>query len=139
MQVLVDTCIWSLALRRKSRNLNDGELALQDELRELIDEGRAQLIGPVRQEILSGIRDDAQFERVREYLRAFTDEPLTSLDYELAAGLCNQCRTAGLAGSAIDLLLCALATGRKWPIFTTDGDFKRYGRVFPIGLHAPRR
>jgi predicted nucleic acid-binding protein len=139
MQVLVDTCIWSLALRRQSKHLNPGETLLREELRVIIDEGRAQLIGPIRQEILSGIREGVQFERLRENLRAFSDEPLTVWDYELAAKLSNQCRTAGVAGSAVDFLLCAVATDRKWPIFTCDEDFKSYRKIFPIGLHTSRQ
>ncbi|MFO7766132.1 MAG: hypothetical protein R6V33_06850 [Pelovirga sp.] len=53
MNVLVDTCIWSLALRRKKSEQD----AVVNELGELISEGRAQLIGPIRQELLSGIKN----------------------------------------------------------------------------------
>jgi predicted nucleic acid-binding protein len=139
VKVLVDTCIWSLALRRQARHLNAGEALLREELGNIIEEGRAQLIGPIRQELLSGIRDEAQSERLREHLRAFPDEPLTVQDYELAARLSNQCRAAGIAGSAVDFQICAVATERNWPIFTCDEDFKVYGRTFPLGLFTPRR
>jgi hypothetical protein len=49
MKVLVDTCIWSLALRRKKQSGPNIELV---EFQELIEEVRVQLIGPIRQEIL---------------------------------------------------------------------------------------
>lgn len=49
---LVDTSVWSLALRRKTIPAN----RFVDELNELIKERRVQMIGPIRQEILSGIR-----------------------------------------------------------------------------------
>jgi predicted nucleic acid-binding protein len=139
VQVLVDTCIWSLALRRQARHLSSSEALLREELGNIVEEGRAQLIGPIRQELLSGIREVVQFERLREHLRAFPDEPLTVPDYELAARLSNQCRASGITGSAVDLLICAVATERNWPIFTCDEDFKLYGRAFPIGLLTPRR
>ena len=71
MQVLVDTCIWSLALRLQTRHLNASEALLREELGNIVEEGRAQLIGPIRQELLSGIREAAQFERLREHLRGF--------------------------------------------------------------------
>lgn len=139
VQVLVDTCIWSLALRRQAKHLSSSEVLLREELTNIVEEGRAQLIGPVRQELLSGIRDAVQFERLREHLRAFPDEPLTTPDYELAARLSNQCRAAGIAGSAVDFLICAAATERNWPIFTCDEDFRVYGEIFPVALFTPRR
>ena len=61
--ILVDTSVWSLALRRAATQLSEGQVQIKRELAELIREGRAQLIGPVRQELLSGIRGDAQYER----------------------------------------------------------------------------
>ena len=56
MLVLVDTPIWSLALRRKAADLNPREHRLISALRELLEDGRAHLIGPVRQELLSAAR-----------------------------------------------------------------------------------
>ena len=55
MNVLVDTSVWSLALRRKRETLGDNERVLVRELSELIREGRAKVVGLVRQELLSGI------------------------------------------------------------------------------------
>ena len=55
MNILVDTSVWSLALRRKTESLNATERFLVAELSELIREGRARLVGLVRQELLSGI------------------------------------------------------------------------------------
>lgn len=138
MMVFVDTPIWSLALRRTPSDLSADQKALRRELAELIGEGRARLLGPIRQEILSGIKEEAQFQRLREHLRAFPDEPLATEDYEEAARSNNQCRRAGIAGSAIDFLTCAAAMRRKWAIFTTDRDFRRYAKPLSLRLHKPR-
>jgi predicted nucleic acid-binding protein len=135
MLVLVDTPIWSLALRRKHADLNPRELRLTTTLRELIQDGRAQLVGPVRQELLSGIREEASFKKLRDQLRAFEQVPLDVADYEEAARLNNQCRVRGIAGSAIDFLICATAVCRTWQIFTTDRDFSRYAAVLPLKLY----
>jgi predicted nucleic acid-binding protein len=135
MTALVDTPIWSLALRRDPGDLSTDQRALRGELAELIGEGRARLLGPIRQEILSGIREESQFQRLREHLRAFPDEPLAPEDYEEAARFNNQCRRVGIVGSAIDFLICAAAMRRKWAIFTTDRDFGRYSKHLPIRLH----
>ena len=95
-------------------------------------------MGPVRQELLSGIQEDATFERLRQQLRAFVDLSLTTDDYEEAASFNNRCRAAGVAGTSVDLLICAAAARRDLPIFTVDTDFSRYARVLPIKLHGPR-
>jgi predicted nucleic acid-binding protein len=138
MLVLVDTPIWSLALRRRDADLNQREQRLTAALRELIQDGRAQLVGPVRQELLSGIREEAGFRRLRDQLRAFEQAPLDVPDYEEAARLNNQCRARGIAGSAIDFLICAAALRRGWQVFTTDRDFSRYAAVVSLKLYDVR-
>lgn len=135
MRVLVDTSVWSLALRRKSSDLSSGEQFLVHQLRNLIQEDRVQLLGVVRQEILSGIRHPEQFEKIRAFLRPFPDQPLDIEDYELAAQANNTCRAKGVALSAVDALICALALRKDFPILTTDIDFKRYARVLALKLH----
>jgi predicted nucleic acid-binding protein len=138
MLVLVDTPVWSLALRRKPGDLSAREQALTQSLAELIRDGRAQLMGVVRQELLSGIREEERFRRLRDYLRAFDEPGLEVRDYEEAARMHNQCRSRGIAGSAIDFLICAVADRRHWQIFTTDRDFERYGKVLGLKLYAAR-
>jgi hypothetical protein len=80
----------------------------------------------------------AQYHRLRQHLRAFPDPQLAVGDYEEAAQANNRCRAQGVAGSAIDFLICALAMRRNWPVFTTDWDFLNYARVLPISLYRPR-
>jgi predicted nucleic acid-binding protein len=134
--VLVDTPVWSLALRRKPGDLTPREQALTQALAELVREGRAQIVGVVRQELLSGLREADRFDRLRDYLRAFEEPKLDVRDYEEAAQMDNRCRTKGIAGSAIDFLICAVAQRRKWQVFTTDWDFERYGKVLAVRLYG---
>ena len=134
MNVLVDTPVWSLALRRKPRDRNSRELAVVELLAGLVGQGQAQMIGAVRQELLSGIREEAQFLRLRTALRSYDDTAIDTADHEEAARMSNTCRRSGIAGSAIDFLLCAVTARRRWTIFTTDGDFKRYTRVLAVRL-----
>jgi len=135
MLVLVDTPVWSLALRRKAEHLNAHEQGLTSALRGLIEDGRAQLMGAVRQELLSGVRDESSFRKLRDQLRAFVDVRLDQADYEEAARLNNQCRARGIAGSAIDFLICAAAIRRNWLVFTADCDFPGYAAVLPLKLY----
>ena len=128
--VLVDTCVWSLALQRRS----DPQDPAADALAELIRDGRAAMIGPVRQEILSGLREPAQFERLRDVLRAFPDQTLSSEDYERAAEMFNACRRQGIQGANTDFLICAHAERCNMAILTVDQDFEQFARVLPIRL-----
>lgn len=139
MNVLVDTSVWSLALRRKKESLTTNERLLVTELSELIREGRARVIGLVRQELLSGIKTSEQYEKLRLYLRSFPDEVVDTSDHEEAAKAGNRCRAKKIVVSIVDVLLCAVAIKRQWAIFTTDPDFSSYGRVLPLRIHAPRR
>jgi predicted nucleic acid-binding protein len=136
MMVLVDTPVWSLALRRRPEHLGTQEQQLTQALAELIREGRVQIVGPIRQELLSGIREEAQFRKLRDYLRAFQEHPLEAADYEEAAHMNNRCRARGITGSAVDFLICAAAHRRGWTILTTDRDFQNYASVLPLRLRS---
>jgi predicted nucleic acid-binding protein len=132
--ILFDTTIWSLALRRRREDLSHSEGAMCRVLEEAAHGGRAQLLGIVRLEVLSGIRDRAQYERLRSYLSAFDDIPLSSSDYEEAAAMSNTCREVGIVGASADFLICAVAVRRDWEIFTADRDFEQYGKHLPLRL-----
>jgi predicted nucleic acid-binding protein len=130
MKVLVDTSIWSQALRRDSNQNQE----LREQLGELISGHRAQIIGPIRQEILSGIREDKQFAELNARLTAFPDIPVASDDYVTAARFFNLCRREGVQGSNTDFLICAVAIRHKLKIFTSDKDFVEYAKTLPIDL-----
>jgi predicted nucleic acid-binding protein len=138
MNVLVDTSVWSLALRRKSENLNPAERQLVSELSELVQEGRVRIIGLVRQELLSGMKTMDQYEALRIRARAFPDEPVDTLDHEDAAKYGNQGRGRGVVISVVDALICAVAMKRNWSILTTDPDFSIFAKVLPLVIHIPR-
>ena len=135
MSVLIDTCVWSEALRRREV---DVESVVVSELRALIADGIAAMMGAVRQELLSGVRSRQQYERLREHLRAFPDLVLEPDDYQRAAEHFTSARTRGVKGSNTDFLICAVAERREMPIFSSDGDFRRFADFLPITLHSPR-
>jgi hypothetical protein len=116
--------------------LNIQEGRILDSLKEIILEGRARMLGQVRQELLSGIRHKEQFDYILTASRNFPDVPVGVEDYEAAAVACNACRTAGISGSPADFLLCAVAQSRNWAILTTDRDFIRYQKHLPFALIA---
>jgi predicted nucleic acid-binding protein len=122
VNVLVDISIWSLALRRKHGSTKRAERAIVLELTDLIGADRVVIVGPIRQEILSGVRSDAEFDRLSERLAEFEDEPLLTADYEEAARCHNRCRGAA-------------AIRRALALFTTDSDFEQFSQKLPLTLH----
>ena len=130
--VLVDTCIWSLALSGKSSR----DITASKELTGLIHVEKAKIIGPIRQEVLSGYSDIKQFSKLKDKLMYFPNEPIIDDDYVSAAGFSNLCRQKGIQGSHIDFLICAVAHRLKMSIFTYDKDFSFYSQQIPITLYS---
>jgi predicted nucleic acid-binding protein len=131
LKVLVDTPIWSYALRTRNQKFHS-EI---NEITALIKDQRALIIGPIRQEILSGYSDLKKFNDLKEKLSYFENTPILDTDYESAAELCNKCRKKGIQGSQVDFLICAVAKRLDVPIFTTDKDFTHYNKIVSIKLH----
>lgn len=136
MKVLVDTSVWSLALRKKT--LPPQEIAIVEELKELIHELRVVMIGPIRQELLSEISDETRYMILKDKLRPFEDLALHIEEYEKVAEIFNVCRRNGIQGSHIDFLICAASMNESISIFTTDRDFMQYKNHIKIPLHTVR-
>lgn len=137
MKILVDTSVWSLALRRpQGAPLSDQQQATVAALADLVRDGRATLMGAIRQELLCGIKLPEQFEALRVRLQAFEDLALPMPVFESAAQAFNTCRSHGVQGSNTDFLICAAAMHYQVPIFTLDGDFLNYQSWLPIQLFA---
>jgi predicted nucleic acid-binding protein len=125
LKVLADTCVWSLSLRRRpSARIAPREQQLITQLRAAIRDRRAAIIGPIRQEILSGIRDKAQFARIEKLLQPFRDEEISASDYVEAARLYNLCRDHGVQCGPVDILICAVAVRNNFEILTYDQGFE---------------
>lgn len=130
MKVIVDTVVWSLALRRS--NPDD---TIHKELVSLIEDQRILLLGPIRQEVLSGYSDKKQFSRLKEKLSYFENEMILDEDYILAAEFHNKCRVQGIQGSHTDFLICSCAFRLGAQIYTKDNDFSFFKGVLPISLY----
>jgi predicted nucleic acid-binding protein len=135
--VLIDTTIWSLALRRRREKLSSIEQGLVAEWENLAASGHAVLMGPIRQEVLSGIREEKVFAALQTRLSEFRSLEVLPDDYDQAVRFFNACRSRGIAGAPIDMIICATAFRHEAPIFTTDPDFPQYARHVPIRLHSP--
>jgi predicted nucleic acid-binding protein len=124
--MLADTSVWSLALRRRdAASLSQEEQKLKAELTQAIQDGRVVMVGLIRQELLSGIKEHAQFEKVKSALAPFLDEQIDITDHEHAARLYNECRSQGLEVGPVDMLICALAMRRNWQVLSNDSGLNR--------------
>jgi predicted nucleic acid-binding protein len=121
--IVVDTSVWSRALRRRPAGQADAAATI---LRALIEAHEpVGLPGIVFQELLTGVRAPEQFERLLAALEPF---PLLLAEREhhlLAAEIGNACRAAGVAASTPDLLIAATAVRLRGTLLTSDRDFVR--------------
>ncbi len=129
MKILVDTCIWSQVLRKKTPNL-----ILTKQLKDFISDGRVVMIGPIRQELLSGISNPSQFNKLKHTLSFFEDIILKTDHFVKAAEFSNLCRKNGIQGSTTDFLICAVANLEELTIFTVDSDFINYNKYLKMKL-----
>ena len=128
MKLLVDTSVWSLALRRKkTASLNPDEQKLKAEPVQAIQDGRVAMLGLLRQELLSGIKEKAQFDKVKAALDPYLGEPINTADYEYAiTSLLSilQCRAHGpyIQKHLLRAILCA-PFNRNEPITCVPSSF----------------
>lgn len=132
--VLVDTNIWSTFFRRNKAE----DDRLRANLEMLMRENRILLIGPIRQEILTGIKDPGKYLLLKEYLRAYEDQQITTETYELAAKIANECAKNGIAISSIDATISAFVVLGGHEIYTYDQDFLRYKKVVAFTHYQER-
>ena len=133
MRLLADTSVWSLALRRRrTATVSADEKRLVAVLSEAIRDGRVVMIGPIRQDILSGIKEQALFDKLRTTLAAFRDEPIDIADYEEAARDYNLCRAQGVQCGPVDILICAVAARRSWSVLANDALLNRCLRIVAV-------
>jgi len=131
-RVLVDTSVWSLALRKKEHTQSENNYIFR--LSEVIRDLHLVMIGPIRQEILSGLSDEKKYEDLRQKISVFPDHSISTKEYELAARFHNECRRHGIQGSHIDYLICAVAQTNEFRILTLDNDFVQYQEYVGIQL-----
>jgi predicted nucleic acid-binding protein len=105
----------------------------------LIENQNIVVIGPVKQELLSGISNKNTFNKLRTKMRAFINFKIKSADYELAADYYNNCMKNGIQGSAIDFLICSISVRNKFEIYTEDDDFTLFQKYLPIKFYKAKQ
>jgi predicted nucleic acid-binding protein len=132
--IVLDTSVLSLAFRRRHRGLPAAS-DTRVELERIIEEDRSLFVpGIVLQELLSGVRETAEFERLRAVMKGFPVLTATTADHLAAASVANACRAKGIAASTIDCLIAAQAIGASFSLFTLDEDFVRIANCCELVL-----
>lgn len=121
--ILLDTSVVSAVLRRRRRG--ERETALAGRVAGLLEtDAPVALPGIVFQEVLSGIAERAQQERVLAAIReSFPVVLATEGDHLKAADLVTWAVRKGLSLSTPDALIAAQTLNRRARLFTTDDDF----------------
>ena len=130
MNLIVDTSVWSLLLRRQNRECNHPLVQKLKSCLELQD--GIFLIGLILQEVLDGVRNEVQFYKLTEYFSVFPLLEIDRQDYVEASRLRNHCRSKGVQAGPADFLIAAACIRWGYPLLTTDGDFTLIARHSPL-------
>lgn len=134
MKYIVDTSVWSLALRRNNKRKSP----VVEGLQQLLEGGTPIfMLGIIYQEILQGIRHEDQFKKIRDDLRILPTIDLSKDDHEEAARLFNVCRSHGVQASTIDCLIAVAAIRNDCILLTTDRDFEHIAKHSPLKIQPP--
>jgi predicted nucleic acid-binding protein len=119
--IFVDTSVWSVAFRRKQESAN---IHIINQLKTLIEKDESLIVpGIVFQELLSGLKEEAQFNRMYQLITGFTILVANESHHKLAAQIANNCRKNGVATSTSDCLIAAMTISYNAQLLTTDKDF----------------
>jgi predicted nucleic acid-binding protein len=132
VNLVVDTSVWSLLLRRKE---HDSSHPLVQKLRtHLEQQDGIFMIGPILQEILDGIRSEGQFYKLIDYFSAFPLLEIDRSDYIEASRLRNRCRSKGVQAGSVDFIIAAACIHWNYALLTADLDFTLIAKHSPLIL-----
>ncbi|MGH6870327.1 MAG: type II toxin-antitoxin system VapC family toxin [Rhizomicrobium sp.] len=133
MNILVDTSVWSLALRREAPG---GPFV--SELTRAIGAGDGLfVVGLVVQEVLQGVSGPRQREQILARLTSFPFLTPGWDDHVGAADLFTRCRRAGVQIESVDALLAQLCLSHDLTMLTADKDFGHIARHCALNVWKP--
>jgi predicted nucleic acid-binding protein len=131
VSLLVDTSVWSLALRRDAPPDVPEVRALRDAL------GRGESVattGVILQELLQGVVPERARTQIIEMFAALEYLAPSRGDHVAAAGVRNTLRSAGVQVGTIDALIAYLAVAGGHTLLSTDNDFRAASRHICLQL-----
>ncbi len=131
MSRLVDTSVWSLALRRDTPDIRP-EVA---ELGRALRSGEPVFTtGLILQDLLQGFRGPRSRTAIVDRFAALPLLKPEREDHITAAELRNDCRRRGVEIGTIDALLAQLCIRFELTLLTTDADFRRIAMHHPLSV-----
>ena len=131
MSLLVDTSVWSLAMRR------DGPSSVPEVnvLVNAIDSGsEIYSTGIILQELLQGFSKPKAHDSIIERFASIPMLVPDTSDHINAADLRNRCRRKGVQVGTIDALIAQLSLRFKLILLSTDKDFKHMSKVVKLSF-----
>lgn len=134
MTLLVDTCVWSLALRRDVESL---EPEVQQLKEALLGTDVVVTTGLILQELLQGFSGARACAQIVERFAALPLLQPTRNDHIEAAELRNLCRRAGVQVGTIDALIAQLCLRHELTLLSTDKDFQSMAEHCALRIWSP--
>lgn len=135
MGLLVDTCVWSLALRRDAEQTTPAVLLLRHALL-----GAEQVVttGLVLQELLQGFSGPRARDQLIERFAALAFLQPDRGDHIEAADIRNTCRRQGVQIGTVDALLIQLCRRHDLVLLSSDNDFLHAAQHVDFRLWGPQ-
>ena len=121
MNLVVDTSVWSLILRRPQ--IEQDNLFVQAFHHHLTAEDGFFILGNILQELLDGLRSPKQFQQLIRCMDSFPLLSLSRATYVEAVCLRTHCRENGIQGGPVDFLIAGACIEYGFPLLTADKDF----------------
>jgi predicted nucleic acid-binding protein len=134
MSLLVDTSVWSLALRR---DREQDSPAVDELLRALGGSEIVLTTGLILQELLQGFVPDRARARIIERFASMPIVEPDRDDYIAAADIRNTCRRSGVQLGTVDALIARLAIRHDHTLLTSDRDFEHAAPHIHLRLWRP--
>jgi len=133
MGLLVDTSVWSTALRRDA----PAPVPEVTELKRALEAGDTLYVtGLILQELLQGLTKPKAHRQIIDHFKALPLLVPDREDHIQAAALRSKCRGRGLQAGAIDALLAQLCIRHRLTMLSTDHDFRHISKVVRLSVWA---
>lgn len=135
MSILVDTSVWSLALRRDS---SASEPEVQALVEALAGSDVVVTTGLVLQELLQGFAGPKAAAAIVERFSALALVQPDRDDHIAAAELRNKCRRSGVQLGTVDALIAQLCIRNGLTLLTSDQDFSHAAKHCELKVWSSR-